>query len=186
MQHPTLPCIFSSMTLFFVCHALAANMFVLVSPKDSPKRKNKKKPLWLKTNSVAGSCPAAGCCLPACHHQTAPNTALDQQQSCCRAVAEGPCGDESQHSPHWLRSAVPDGWAPATGLCFTAVPLPQGSAARPGRLQGSSRSRNPPPAAFPAGSSQLISSQIPKLLNGLNQLWDMGMPVTWAHRKHRG
>lgn len=104
MQHPTLPCIFSSMTLFFGCHALAANMFVLVSPKDSPKRRNKKKPLWLKTNSVAGSCAAAGCCLPACHHQTAPNTALDQQRSCCRAVAEGPCGDESQHGPRWLRS----------------------------------------------------------------------------------
>lgn len=108
MQHPTLPCICSSMTLFFGCHTLAANMLVLVSPKDSPKARNKKKPLWLKTNSVAGSCPAVGCQPQATSSPRATAgllpTVLGQQQSCCRAVAQGPCGDESRLSPHWLRS----------------------------------------------------------------------------------
>lgn len=42
MQYPTLPCIFSSVTLFFGCHSLAANVFVLVSPTDSPRGRNKK------------------------------------------------------------------------------------------------------------------------------------------------
>lgn len=53
------------------------------------------------------------------------------------------------------------------------------------KAAGTEQSQQSPSMAFaaqlPAGSAQLISSQTPKL-NGLNQLWDTCMPVTWARR----
>lgn len=57
----------------------------------------KKKPLWLKTNSVAGSCPttsspAPGCFVPACHRQAVPNTVLGSSKAATGQSHRDPAG----------------------------------------------------------------------------------------------
>lgn len=116
-QHTALPCISSSVILAFGCHTLAADMFVLVSLKDSPKQRNKKETSLVENRF---SHPKGG---------SWPDMVPEQQQSGCTGTPRGeshlgpPSSGEAQEE---LAQVPPRPSLPGAPRC-PAAPAPRGA-----------------------------------------------------------